>query len=150
MKECSKCHDAKPLEMFPRDKSRKSGRHSVCVVCKRKYNALYRQKNRIILVLKSREYSKSHAAQLAQYQRDYRKNNPLKAKELKLKSIAKNKEAYRARQIVRMRVYRGTMQKLPCQVCGDPNTQAHHSDYSKPLEVLWLCHKHHQQLHRTV
>lgn len=27
---------------------------------------------------------------------------------------------------------------------------AHHSDYSKPLEVRWLCTRHHQLLHHTV
>lgn len=31
----------------------------------------------------------------------------------------------------------------PCLFCNDPNTQAHHHDYSKPRDVTWLCTKHH-------
>lgn len=28
--------------------------------------------------------------------------------------------------------------------------QAHHDDYAKPLEIRWLCHFHHQNLHAEV
>lgn len=36
-----------------------------------------------------------------------------------------------------------------CELCGafDVKIHAHHSDYSKPLEVLWLCHGCHMTLH---
>ena len=37
----------------------------------------------------------------------------------------------------------------PCEVCGNPNTEAHHDDYSKPLEVRWLCFKHHRAWHKV-
>jgi hypothetical protein len=41
---------------------------------------------------------------------------------------------------------KGTLVKLPC-FCGNPNVQGHHPDYTKPLEVIWLCARHHVQLH---
>ena len=41
----------------------------------------------------------------------------------------------------------GRIFKKPCKVCGDLNVEAHHEDYSKPLDVVWLCHKHHGVVH---
>lgn len=34
-----------------------------------------------------------------------------------------------------------------CKECGEKKTQAHHPDYSKPLDIIWLCKKHHAELH---
>ncbi len=37
--------------------------------------------------------------------------------------------------------------RQPCEVCNNPKVQAHHIDYSKPLEVRWLCLEHHGNRH---
>jgi len=41
----------------------------------------------------------------------------------------------------------GTLDPMPCRVCGSEKTVAHHDDYDKPLDVVWLCQSHHKQLH---
>jgi hypothetical protein len=41
----------------------------------------------------------------------------------------------------------GKLVRKPCQICGNDKTEAHHDDYSKPLEVKWFCFKHHRQYH---
>ena len=42
----------------------------------------------------------------------------------------------------------GRLTRQPCEVCGEAKAQAHHDDYSKPLDVRWLCTTHHAEWHR--
>jgi len=48
---------------------------------------------------------------------------------------------------VRNALRHGTLTRLPCVVCGNPKSQAHHSDYTQPLLITWLCHIHHRMEH---
>ena len=57
-------------------------------------------------------------------------------------------ERYQARQIAYRNVCNGKLRKQPCAVCANSKSESHHSDYSKPLEVIWLCKKHHGVLRR--
>lgn len=43
----------------------------------------------------------------------------------------------------------GKVYRLPCFVCGK-KAHAHHPDYDRPLEVIWLCPKHHREAHQLV
>lgn len=44
----------------------------------------------------------------------------------------------------------GKLIRLPCEVCGtEDDVQAHHDDYYKPLDVRWLCRKHHREHHNN-
>ena len=37
----------------------------------------------------------------------------------------------------------------PCKICGtDTNIHRHHPDYDKPLEIIFLCAKHHSAIHK--
>lgn len=55
-----------------------------------------------------------------------------------------------ARGAVHRAVLRGRIQPESCLFCGCLDTQAHHHDYSKPLDVTWLCARHHGLVHRQV
>jgi len=61
--------------------------------------------------------------------------------------MEKYPEKWLARRKVRYARQVGKLVKLPCEVCGDEKSFAHHEDYSKPLEVKWLCSKHHREVH---
>jgi len=52
-----------------------------------------------------------------------------------------------AHQYVRSALRRGLLQRQPCEVCGEANTDAHHDDYDQPRKVRWLCRRHHKQHH---
>lgn len=54
-----------------------------------------------------------------------------------------------ARSYLYVYIRRGKVEKLPCLFCGSLNSEAHHRDYSKPLEVTWLCRKHHLMNHEV-
>lgn len=56
----------------------------------------------------------------------------------------------RARMVITHLIEDGKLQRQPCEVCGAPNAEAHHEDYSRPRDVLWRCRPHHMELHRTV
>jgi len=51
-----------------------------------------------------------------------------------------------ARAYANVYVKRGKLKRQPCP-CGEINSQMHHEDYSKPLEVIWLCRQCHLDLH---
>lgn len=56
--------------------------------------------------------------------------------------------AYRHIDTLRKKVKRGTLNRPYCSVCGTSDkVQWHHPDYSKPLQVIPLCHVHHKEAH---
>ncbi len=41
----------------------------------------------------------------------------------------------------------GLIGRQSCEKCGDARSYAHHDDYTKPLQVRWLCFHHHAKFH---
>ena len=66
------------------------------------------------------------------------------------RQIRKNPQKYKARVALNNAIRNRRITKTPCAVCGSKNVQGHHQDYSKPLEVVWLCIKHHREEHKRV
>lgn len=62
----------------------------------------------------------------------------------------KNKNKVSASIIVNQAIKKGTLKRLPCGICGDPKSHGHHEDYNKPLDVKWLCSKHHRLEHLKI
>lgn len=71
-----------------------------------------------------------------------------KGRAVRRRTIAVDPLKASARQAVRVEIKAGRMTRLKCEECGDPKSQAHHEDYSKPLQVRWLCPKCHGKEHR--
>lgn len=48
-------------------------------------------------------------------------------------------------------VRRGLLTRGSCVICGTfSEIQGHHNDYSKPLDVVWLCSEHHIWFHKVI
>lgn len=62
----------------------------------------------------------------------------------------KHPEAYRAQNAVNNAIRDGKLERGPCSICGtSKHVHGHHKDYSRPLDVTWLCAKCHQRIHAT-
>ena len=81
------------------------------------------------------EQARKHRATAREYERARYQND------------AAFRERKKARNAVLIRISRGTLRRGECEVCGAENAQAHHEDYSRPLDVRWLCELHHRQHH---
>lgn len=76
---------------------------------------------------------------------EYTRNN--RPKHSELSPLQRTKA--NARSYLNVYIHRGKIVPQPCEVCSTTiNVQAHHDDYSKPLEVRWLCPLHHLELHK--
>lgn len=65
-----------------------------------------------------------------------------------VRPVHKYKQQVRAHSAVAAARRRGELVKQPCEKCGSVDrVEAHHDDYSKPLEVRWLCRFHHDGEH---
>ena len=64
----------------------------------------------------------------------------------------KKTEKGRARQRVRDAIKAGKLARdKACQLClKECRTHAHHHDYSKPLEVTWVCTQCHGKIHSNI
>lgn len=64
---------------------------------------------------------------------------------------ARNKLRRRAHKKIEYALVSGKMERQCCERCGaSSNVQAHHDDYSKPLDVMWLCPTHHGERHKEL
>lgn len=92
-------------------------------------------------------YRKNKEACLA-YTAGWVASNKDKRRAILRKYNANNKEKLKAREVFNNSIQYKTVKKV-CTICGKGRAQAHHSDYSKPLEIIWFCTKHHSAWHRV-
>lgn len=133
MVECIQCHDEKPATDFYAHKEMAAGHVNVCKEChKARMKARSRTNPRV------QEYDRERAKLPSRKQRRTANSKQWRAK---------NPLAYKAHTEVNKAVRKGILIRLPCEFCGDTNVHGHHKDYSKPLDVIWLCAKCHNRLH---
>ena len=90
------------------------------------------------------------AACKAAYQKEWQAKHPGYRNTAKKKWMLANAERAKARELYRYALRSGKISREPCNVCGAEDVEGHHTDYSKPLKVIWLCREHHLETHRQM
>jgi len=150
IKTCFKCKTEKPLAEFYKHKQMADGHLNKCKSCARSDTT----RNRTERINYYRDYDKHRAmqphrvAQRLQYQQT--ESGKLATSRARTKWLEKNPKKRAASTAVGNAVRDGRLEKPEiCEECGSGGrTHGHHDDYSKPLEVRWLCPKCHYGWHK--
>ena len=135
-KKCSECGRELPLSEFNKNRSNKDGLQDRCRECFSRYNKARYAANKE----KTREAV-----------RKYREENPENVLVTRLRICEKSPTSKNAYRAVEQALKCGVIEKpRTCSGCGCPDTEhrieAHHHDYSKPLDVIWLCTPCHSRM----
>jgi hypothetical protein len=135
MKKCRSCNKEKELEEFYKHPQMPDGHLNFCKECKR---------------ATAREYWVSGNYK----ENDKRRQGTEKRREWQRKQSARMRIKHKEKRTCHSRFWnkfrQGLIEKTPCEVCGaTERVEAHHSDYNKPFDVMWLCSKHHKEWHRN-
>jgi hypothetical protein len=148
VKTCFKCNVEKPVTDFYVHPQMGDGRLNKCKECtKRDVAENYR---------KNAEYYKEYERKRNVLPHRVSARREYESTEAGREAMRRSRERYlerypdkRAAHILTGNAIRnGRLLRQPCEVCGETESvQAHHDDYSKPLDVRWLCFKHHMEHH---
>ncbi len=134
MKICTQCNEVMPLASFYRHPKSGDGLLHICKDCHR-------------LRMKVRRLTDPY---VQQYDRD-RAKTPARKRQGRMNVDRWRKEnpvGYRAHNALNNAIRDGKITKQPCALCGAAEcVHGHHKDYTRPLDVVWLCAKCHHRLH---
>jgi hypothetical protein len=137
MKNCISCGVGKPLSDFYLHPKMADGHLGKCKECCKSQVVA----NRTAKIERYRQHDRDR------FQTSERKEV---IKRARAKMKAEHPEKIKARQAVANALRDGRLTKEPCHLCGNENSEAHHEDYSRPLDVHWVCQDCHQSMvHKT-
>lgn len=149
-KQCFKCGAIKPISEFYKHKQMSDGHLNKCKECTKKDVGEHRAYN----IDKIREYDRNrpNKSERVVKNRERINSDPEKKKnynQLRIEWNKRNNIKRNAHSKLARAVLNGTVKReYFCSKCGSDNqVEAHHEDYKKPLEVVWLCSKCHHERH---
>lgn len=152
MKSCSFCGDLKEYSQFHARKTSKDGKTSQCKECCKVFRKKHYEKNKEKELERSRKWKLENPEKNLSTQKKWRKKNKEKYRLI----VKRHAESYKKRNNHKIKARRkvayamsvGKIKKENCKICKAENSEAHHNDYDKPLNVIWLCQKCHKKEHR--
>ena len=151
MKVCRECNKEKPLSEFYKHSKMADGHLNKCIACVKDRVAKHRENH----LEKIREYDKQRGNQPHRVKARMEYMQTEAGKQAKKRAMsAYNKRypmRYAAHVITSNAIRDGKLVPASnCSVCNSTeNIEGHHDDYTKPLEVRWLCAKCHKLWHRN-
>jgi hypothetical protein len=130
---CFKCGKEKDLSEFYIHPEMADGHLGKCIECTRN-DVTDNRSNR-------REYYSAY-----EQKRNHRPERKIQKRECRRKRRLEKPEKEKCYRAFYYALAKGTLIRQPCEICGK-KAQGHHEDYSKPLEVRWLCFRHHREAH---
>ena len=132
-KKCFRCCVYKPIQLFYKHKQMEDGHLGKCIECTK-------------TDVKNRYYDPSKRSLIIEYERKRSQNEDRKKKQSEYQK--RRRELHTEKELARRATIK--LQKCPCEICGELKVEAHHPDYSKPLDVMWLCRKHHMIIENKI
>jgi hypothetical protein len=153
---CTKCNVDKPIGLFY-SKKKPNGENWFFSECKDCAKTRIRE-NRNNNIEYYREYDRARSWQEKRIEKrkeiaERWKSDPIlkeRSKRLKKEWQLKNHIKRAAHIIAGNAIKDGRLNKQPCEVCGNIIVDAHHDNYEYPLNVRWLCKKHHAEHHKKI
>ena len=151
-KKCSFCKKYLDLEDFHKNHKTKDGLQYICKKCASIKFRIYSEKNKEKIRDTRRKYRIKNRDMIKFYNKKHhdknKKNRILKNREWK----KKNKEKAHAHDCLNHAVRDGKILKPnKCEKCGRKvKISGHHEDYTKPLDVIWVCYSCHSIIHNAV
>lgn len=153
MQVCRLCGAEKDFSQFYKHPKTKTGFDSKCKDCAKSISKAARERNIDHYKEKSRIRSKKPENVAAR--KAYRQTEQGK------KAAARAHKAYQMRAPLRRIAHIAVGNAIrdgrliPWPFCAVPDcdcskVEAHHPDYSRPLDVVWLCNKHHREAHNLI
>ena len=149
MKMCRRCHKNKKLSEYYKHAQMFDGHLNICKECTKKRIAEHREANIDSIRAYDRmrgqsEHRKERALGYIKSE-DRKKNNTKSNNEWR----KRNPEKFSAHSAINNAIRSKRIEKKKCEKCGRvDNVHGHHDDYSKKLDVKWLCATCHLKLHR--
>lgn len=150
MKVCKKCSVAKSLDQFYQKANMADGHLNACIECVKTY-----EKNRRLKIadhLQAYENARANLPHRMEARRQYAQTEAGKKAHHKAMQNYNKKYplAYAAKIITGNALRDGRLIKGECcEACqATTKIEGHHDDYTKPLNVRWLCEACHKAWHR--
>ncbi len=145
-KTCERCKRTLPLDDFYPCSTAIDGHRGACKECKKADSSKYYKEHREEMMIKQRAYwLRVHGPPKELLTKEERKARDDACKRAWRE---RNPQADAAHKTSRRALLSGLLTMQPCEICGkSQNTNMHLEDYSKPLEVTFLCPSCHQRFH---